>query len=314
EPPFQGEGDGPEYETVWALGANTGVGDLDAVTKANFLCNELGLDTISAGNVIGVAMELYEKGYLPREKLEGVALNFGNAGALVEMIWRMAYRSGIGDDLAEGGYRLAKKYGHPELAPQVRGQCLPAYDPRGVQAHALGYATSNRGGCHLRAYLIAPEILGVPEKLDPYTTEGKPKWVKDFQDAFAALDSLIVCKFVTFAYWVDELAAQLSAVTGWNVDGNGLMTIGERIWNAERVFNILSFGDGEEYDTLPERFTKTPMPSGPSEGHVAKISEMLPKYYELRGWKKGRPTRETLERLGLKEFADRLEKEGLLPD
>lgn len=314
EPPFQGEGDGPEYETVWALGANTGVGDLDAVTKANFLCNELGLDTISAGNVIGVAMELYEKGYLPREKLEGVALNFGNSGALVEMIWRMAYRSGIGDDLAEGGYRLAKKYGHPELAPQVRGQCLPAYDPRGVQAHALGYATSNRGGCHLRAYLIAPEILGVPEKLDPYTTEGKPKWVKDFQDAFAALDSLIVCKFVTFAYWVDELAAQLSAVTGWNVDGNGLMTIGERIWNAERVFNILSFGDGEEYDTLPERFTKTPMPSGPSEGHVAKISEMLPKYYELRGWKKGRPTRETLERLGLKEFADRLEKEGLLPD
>ncbi len=313
EPPFQGEGDGPEYETVWALGANVGVGDLGAVVKANFLCNELGLDTISMGNAIAVAMELYEKGCLPKEKLEGIEFKFGNAGALVEAVWRTAYRSSIGDDLAEGGYRLAKKYGHPEVAPQVRGQCLPAYDPRGVQGHALAYATSNRGGCHLRAYLISPEILGVPEKLDPYTTEGKPKWVKEFQDGLATLDSMVVCKFVTFAYWVDELARQLSVVTGWDISADEFMTIGERIWNAERVFNILSFGDGEEYDKLPERFTKTPLPAGPSAGHVAKIDEMLPEYYKLRGWVKGRPTRETLERLGLKEFADKLETEGLLP-
>ncbi len=313
EPPYQGEGDGPEYETVWALGANTGVGDLAAVTKANFLCNELGLDTISTGNVIAVAMELYEKGYIPKEKLEGIELKFGNPGALVEMVWRIAYRSGIGDELAEGGYRLAKKYGHPEIAPQVRGQCLPAYDPRGVQGHALAYATSNRGGCHLRAYLISPEILGVPEKLDPLKTEGKPRWVKEFQDGFAALDSMVVCKFVTFAYWVDDLAKQLSAVTGWDITPEEFMTIGERIWNAERVFNILSFGDGKEYDTLPERFTKTAMPAGPVAGHTAKLDEMLPEYYKLRGWVDGRPTKETLERLGLKELADRLEKQGLLP-
>ncbi|RLG46156.1 MAG: aldehyde ferredoxin oxidoreductase [Thermoproteota archaeon] len=312
-PPFQGEGDGPEYETVWALGANVGVGDLDAVTKANFLCNELGLDTISTGDAIAVAMELYEMGAIPKEKLDGLELKFGNAGAVVEMVWRIAYRAGIGDDVAEGGWRLAKKYGHPEIAPQVRGQCLPAYDPRGVQGHALAYATSNRGGCHLRAYLISPEILGVPEKLDPYTTEGKPKWVKEFQDAFATLDSMVVCKFVTFAYWVDDLAKQLSAVTGWDITPEEFMTIGERIWNAERVFNILSFGDGEEYDTLPDRFTKTPLPAGPSAGKVVKLGEMLPEYYRLRGWVRGRPTRETLERLGLGEYADRLERAGLLP-
>jgi len=313
EPPYQGEGDGPEYETVWALGANTGVGDLAAVTKANFLCNELGLDTISTGNAIAVAMELYEKGYIPKEKLEGIELKFGNEGALVEMVWRIAYRSGIGDELAEGGYRLAKKYGRPEIAPQVRGQCLPAYDPRGVQGHALAYATSNRGGCHLRAYMISPEILGVPEKLDPLKTEGKPKWVKEFQDGFATLDSMVVCKFVTFAYWVDDLAKQLSAVTGWDVTPEEFMAIGERIWNAERVFNILSFGDGKEYDKLPERFTKTAMPAGPIAGHTARLDEMLPEYYKLRGWVDGRPTRETLERLGLKELADRLEEQGLLP-
>jgi len=313
-PPFQGEGDGPEYETVWALGANAGVGDLDAVTKSNFLCNELGMDTIETGNAIAVAMELYEKGKIPKEVLDGVELNFGNAGALVEMTWRAAYRSGIGDDISLGGYRLAKKYGMPEISMQVRGQSLPAYDPRGVQGHALGYATSNRGGCHLRAYLISPEILGVPEKLDPYTTEGKASVLKEFQDVFAALDSMVVCKFVTFAYWDKELTAQVNAVTGWDMSVEEFRLVGERIYNAERAFNAMAFGDGEEYDTLPDRLTKEPIPSGPSKGYVAKISEMLPEYYRLRGWVRGRPTRATLERLGLKEVADKMEQMGVLPE
>ncbi|MCD6244214.1 MAG: aldehyde ferredoxin oxidoreductase family protein [Candidatus Korarchaeota archaeon] len=313
-PPFQGEGDGPEYETVWALGANAGVGDLDAVTKSNFLCNELGMDTIETGNAIAVAMELYEKGKIPKEVLDGVELNFGNAGALVEMTWRAAYRSGIGDDISLGGYRLAKKYGMPEISMQVRGQSLPAYDPRGVQGHALGYATSNRGGCHLRAYLISPEILGVPEKLDPYTTEGKASVLKEFQDVFAALDSMVVCKFVTFAYWDKELTAQVNAVTGWDMSVEEFGLVGERIYNAERAFNAMAFGDGEEYDTLPDRLTKEPIPSGPSKGYVAKISEMLPEYYRLRGWVRGRPTRATLERLGLKEVADKMEQMGVLPE
>ncbi|MEM4932544.1 MAG: aldehyde ferredoxin oxidoreductase family protein [Desulfurococcaceae archaeon] len=312
KPPFTGEGGGPEYETVWALGAQTGTSDLAAVSKANYLCNELGLDTISMGHVIGTFLELVEKGKIPREKLRGLHATWGNGEVIVELVWRTAYRSGVGDDLAEGAQRLATKYGAPELAMVVRGQELPAYDPRGVQGHGLAYATSNRGGCHLRAYLISPEVLGIPVKADRFITEGKGKLVKEMQDAFAVIDSMIVCKFVTFAYYVDVLSEQISAVTGWDITPEEFYKIGERIYNAERVFNILSFGDGEEYDTLPKRLLEEPMPEGPSKGHVAKLNETLPEYYKARGWVRGRPTRAKLEELDLKWLADKLEEEGLI--
>jgi aldehyde:ferredoxin oxidoreductase len=312
KPPFTGEGGGPEYETDWAFGAQTGTDDLAAITKANFLCNELGLDTISMGHTIGTLMELVELGKVPEEKLRGLKVTWGNGEALVELTWRTAYRSGIGDDLAEGALRLAKKYNAPELAMVVRGQELPAYDPRGVQGHGLAYATSNRGGCHLRAYLIAPEVLGVPELIDRFATAGKGRWVKNFQDVFATLDSLVVCKFVTFAYWTDVMAEQLSVVTGWDISPAEFEKIGERIYNAERAFNIMSFGDGEEYDTLPKRLLEEPMPEGPSKGYTVKLSEMLPEYYKERGWIRGRPTRAKLEELDLKWVSDMLEKEGLL--
>ncbi|MEM0340087.1 MAG: aldehyde ferredoxin oxidoreductase family protein [Acidilobaceae archaeon] len=311
---FSGEGGGPEYETVWALGADTGVSDLDAVSKANFLCNELGLDTISMGATIATLMELVEKGKIPPEKLRGLNVRWGNGEALVELVWRTAYRSGIGDDLAEGAFRLAKKYGAPELAMTVRGQELPAYDPRGAKGHGLAYATSNRGGCHLRAYMIAPEVLGVPQLVNRFSTEGKGKLVKHFQDVFATLDSLVVCKFVTFAYWSEVLVEQLRAVTGWNITIDEFETIGERIYNAERVFNVLAFGDGEQYDTLPARLLKEPMPEGPSKGHIVELNPMLKEYYLVRGWVKGRPTYETLKRLGLEDLARRLKNEGLLPE
>ncbi|HDI02304.1 MAG TPA: aldehyde ferredoxin oxidoreductase [Ignisphaera sp.] len=313
KPPFTGEGGGPEYETVWAFGAQTGTSDLAAVAKANFLCNELGLDTISMGHVIGTFMELVEKGKIPPEALRGLKVEWGNPEVIVELTWRTAYRSGIGNDLAEGAKRLAEKYGAPELAIVVRGQELPDYDPRGAQGHGLGYATSNRGGCHLRAYIISPEVLGVPKLVDRFTTEGKAELVKHFQDVFAVVDSLVVCKFDTFALWTEDFAALLSAVTGWDITPKDIEFIGERIWNAERVFNILSFGDGREYDTLPKRLLEEPMPEGPAKGYVVKLSEMLDKYYEVRGWKDGRPTRAKLEELGLKWLADWLEEEGLLP-
>lgn len=313
KPPFTGEGGGPEYETVWALGADTGISDLAAVTKANFLCNELGIDPISMGATIATLMELVEKGRVPPERLRGLRVEWGNGETLVELVWRTAYRSGIGDDLAEGAARLARKYGLPEIAMVVRDQELPAYDPRGVQGHGLAYATSNRGGCHLRAYMIAPEVVGVPQLLNRFETKGKATWVKEFQDVFAVVDSLIVCKFVTFAYWADVLAEQLSTVTGWDMSVDELKKVGERIYNAERVFNILAFGDGEAYDTLPKRLLEEPMPEGPAKGYVARIGEMLPEYYTIRGWVKGRPTRSKLEELDLKWLSDRLEKEGLLP-
>jgi len=310
--PFAGEGGGPEYETVWAFGAQTGTDDLAAIAKANFLCNELGLDTISMGHVIGTLMELVELGKIPREKLRGLKVAWGNGGALVELVWRTAYRSGIGDDLAEGALRLARKYNAPELAMVVRGQELPAYDPRGAQGHGLAYATSNRGGCHLRAYMISLEVLGIPSIVDRFSTEGKARWVKEFQDVFAVIDSLIVCKYVTFAYWADVLAEQLSAVTGWDISLDEFRRIGERIYNAERAFNVLAFGDGEEYDTLPKRLLEEPMPEGPAKGYVVKLHEMLPEYYRERGWIRGRPTRAKLEGLDLKWIADMLEQEGLL--
>jgi len=313
ESPFAGEGDGPEYETVWAFGAQTGTDDLNAITKANFLCNELGLDTISMGHVIGTLMELYEKGKVPEEKLRGLVPYWGNGAAVVELTWRTAYRSGIGDDLAEGAKKLAEKYGAPEVAMVVRGQELPAYDPRGVQGHGLGYATSNRGGCHLRAYMIAPEVLGVPQLVDRFETKGKAELVKTFQDGFAVVDSLVLCKFNTFATWVEDWVGLVAGATGWDVTLDELNKIGERIYNAERVFNILAFGDGRKYDTLPARLLKEPMPEGPAKGYVVKLGEMLDEYYSLRGWKDGRPTRAKLEELGLKDLADRLEEAGLLP-
>ena len=312
KPPFTGEGGGPEYETVWALGADTGTSDLAAVSKANYLCNELGLDTISMGATIATLMELVELGKVPKEKLRGLRAEWGSGEALVELVWRTAYRSGIGDDLAEGALRLAQKYGAPELAMVVRGQELPAYDPRGAQGHGLAYATSNRGGCHLRAYIIAPEIVGIPQLLNRFETKGKAEWVKEFQDVFATIDSLVVCKFVVFAYWADMLAEQLSTVTGWDVTVEEFKKTGERIYNAERVFNILSFRDGEDYDTLPKRLLEEPMPEGPAKGYVVKLGEMLPDYYKVRGWVKGRPTRAKLEELDLKWLADWLEREGLL--
>ena len=313
-PPWTGEGGGPEYETIWAFGSQTGVDNLEAIAKANFLCNELGLDTISMGHVIGTFFELVEKGKIPAEKLRGLRVGWGSAEAIVELTWRTAYRSGIGDELAEGAKRLAEKYGAPEVAMVVRGQELPAYDPRGAQGHGLAYATSNRGGCHLRAYMISPEVLGVPQLVDRFSTEGKPKMVKHFQDVFAVVDSMVICKFSTFALWVDDFADALTAITGWEITPADIEKIGERIYTAERAFNVLAFGDGREYDTLPKRLLEEPMPEGPSKGHVVRLEEMLDEYYRLRGWKDGRPTREKLESLGLKWVADLLEEEGLLPE
>lgn len=310
---WTGKGGGPEYETVWAFGAQTGTASLEAITKANYLCNELGLDTISMGHSIGTLIELVEKGKIPEDLIRGLDVKWGSEETIVELVWRTAYRSGIGDDLAEGAMRLAQKYGMPEIAMVVRGQELPAYDPRGAQGHGLGYATSNRGGCHLRAYMIAPEVLGVPELVDRFKTEGKPQLVKHFQDVFAVIDSLVVCKFTSFAVWSEEYAEMLSAVTGIDYTPKDIEVIGERIWNAERAFNVLSFGDGRKYDTLPPRLLKEPMPEGPAKGHVVELDKMLDEYYKVRGWVDGRPTRAKLEELGLGWLADLLEQRDLLP-
>lgn len=294
------EGEGPEYETGWAFGADCGVSDLNAIVEANFICNKLGLDTISTGTTIAAAMELYEKGYLPKEMIEkGPEPRFGSSEAIVYYAWAIGNRKGLGDKLAEGSYRFADSLGHPELSMSVKKQELPAYDPRGAQGHGLEYATSNRGGCHVRGYMISPEILGSPEKLDPQQIEGKDQWVKTFQDLTAVIDAAGLCLFTSFALGLSDYADLVNAATGFNYKDEELLQVGERIWNLERVFNIKA-GVGPEQDTLPKRLLEEPMPDGPNKGHVVRLSEMLPKYYKIRGWdEKGYPTDEKLKELGI---------------
>lgn len=295
---YKGHGEGPEYEAIWAMGSDCGVDDLAAITRANFYANELGFDPISFGSTLACAMELYEKGYLPKNDTD-LDLSFGNAETLVEAARKVGYREGVGDLLALGSYRLAEKYGHPELSMSSKKQEYPAYDPRGTQGMALNYATSNRGGCHVRGYLISPEILGVPEKLDPFVAEGKAPWVKAFQDVTALVDSAGICLFTTFAIGAPEIAAMLKAATGFDYTTEKVLEAGERIYNLERQFN-LEAGLSRKDDTLAKRLLEEPLPDGPAKGLTARLEEMLDEYYRQRGWdENGVPKAETLERLAL---------------
>ncbi len=201
---YSGDGEGPEYESIWSLGAACGIDDLAAITKANYICNEDGMDPITFGATVACAMELAEKGLISADEI-GMELKFGDAEALVKLAEMTGKREGFGDKIALGSYRLAESYGAPELSMTVKKQEFPAYDGRGMQGMALQYATSNRGACHVRGYLVSPEILGLPEKLDPQATEGKATWAKIFQDFTAVVDSSGVCLFTTFAIGAPSL-------------------------------------------------------------------------------------------------------------
>jgi len=287
------KGEGPEYETVWAFGAQLGISDLKAVTEANYICNEMGIDTISAGNTIGCAMELSEKGLFPDN------IRWGDADRLVELVKKIGLRKGVGKELSLGAKRLAKKYGKPQLAMEVKGLELPAYDPRGAQGLALAYATSNRGGCHMRAYMIGPEILGQPVNLNRFSTAGKARIVSLFQDISAFVDSTILCRFLQFAIGIDNFAKIVNLVTGSNLTGDDAVKIGTRIYNLERKFNVES-GFKRDDDILPERFLNDKLKTGSSRNRVVELDKMLNEYYELRGWdNEGKPTAETLAKLNL---------------
>jgi aldehyde:ferredoxin oxidoreductase len=295
---FEGDGEGPEYESIWALGAACGVNDLAAITKANYICNEYGIDTITTGATIGCAMELAEKGLISADEI-GMPLKFGDADAMVKLTEMAAKKEGFGEKLSLGSARLAEMYGAPELSMTVKKLEFPAYDGRGMQGMALHYATSNRGACHVRGYLVSPEILGLPEKIDPQATEGKPVWAKIFQDFTAVVDSSGVCLFSTFALGVPQFAAFCSAATGEDFNEEALMEIGERIYNMERMFNLKA-GIDPSQDTLPKRLLEEPIHDGPLEGEVAKLGDMLPEYYQERGWSaEGIPSDEKLSALGL---------------
>lgn len=285
--PYESFGDGPEYEAGWSFGAATGVSDLGAICKANFLCNEYGLDPITMGSTIACAMELFDIGAIP-EKDVGFKLTWGDADAVVKLTELTGKNEGFGKTLALGSYRLAEKYGHPELSMTTKKQEMPAYDGRAIQGMGLEYATSNRGGCHVRGYLTSPEILGVPVKSDPLATEGKGALLKLFQDLTALVDSSGSCLFVTFGIGLPELSAELRACVGSDESDEEWLLKGERIWNLEKIFNIAA---GVEKDTLPPRLLREALPSGPAAGKVCELDVMLADYYEQRGWdKEGIPT------------------------
>ncbi len=293
------EGGGPEYETIWAFGADCGVKDLEAIIEANYWCNQYGVDTISVGATLAAAMELKEEGLLKDVDFEGHELDFGNAEAMVYWTKKIGSREGFGDKMADGSLRLCKAYGREALSMTVKGLELPAYDPRGVQGHGLTYATSNRGGCHVRGYMISPEILGLPEKLDRMELKDKPLWVKIFQDLTAFIDASGLCLFTSFALGADDYATIYNAIVGTNWTGEDVLKAGERIYNIERQFNLAA-GITPDQDTLPERLLKVEMPDGPTKGHVHYLDKLLPEYYELRGWDvSGIPTKERLAELGL---------------
>jgi aldehyde:ferredoxin oxidoreductase len=292
------EGEGPEFESTWAFGAQCGVDDLDLITEANYLCNDLGLDTISMGNIIGCAMELSEKGLLDAD------LQFGQGEKFQELIRDTAYRRNLGDDMAEGSYRMAEKFGAPELSMSVKKLELPAYDPRGMQGQGLVYATSNRGACHETGNMLGPEVLALPRLIDRFATQGKAGIVSVHQDSAAVIDSLVYCKFVNMAVAEEFFARTLSAVTGLHFSSDDLMKVGERVWNLERLYNLRE-GFTNLDDNLPDRLLNEPVAEGPSKGFTAKLAPMLEEYYQFRGWdEKGIPTLDKLEELELTDLAE----------
>jgi len=282
---------GPEFETAWAFGADMDNSDLLSIVKIQEMCNEFGIDPISLGSSIACLMELNEKA-----DVKDFKISWGDMAKVIQLVEKTGKADGFGLVIGKGAKHLAEYFGQPDLAMHAKGLELPAYDPRGLQGMGLSYATSNRGGCHLAGYTIPLEIFNIPQPVDRYKPNGKAMWVKYKQDMGAFVDSLVVCKFATFAIGPDVLADLLSHSTGFNFDSERLFLAGERIYNLERVMNIRR--KGELKDTLPKRLLNEGSNRGPSKGRVVKLDSMLKEYYKLRGWdKEGKPTKGKLSEL-----------------
>ncbi len=299
--------DGPEYETIAMVGGAAGVRDFKAIVSLNALLDDMGMDSISAGNIVGYVMELYEKGYLTKKDLNGVEAKFGDPEAEYELIKMMAHRIGFGDIMAEGVKGIAAYVGGDayKFAIETKGLEYPAYDPRGSVSMALAYATADRGACHLRAWSIAEEAFG---ELDPFTPEGKAEVVIRLQDLNTIKWSMVWCDFIAINY--EEMAKYLKLATGWDMTVEDLRWRGERIWNLIRLFNVRE-GFTRKDDYVPYRILNEPLKSGPPAGKVLgreKFEKMLDDYYRLRGWdKNGIPRKGKLRSLRLTKEARKLE-------
>jgi aldehyde:ferredoxin oxidoreductase len=283
-----------EYEPAWSFGANCENYDVASVAAMIDMCNDYGMDAIESGQVLAAYMEVCDRGWNGK-----APLRWGDAVKMTEFLTLIARREGVGDVLAEGAAGLAKHFGHPEIAMSVRGQAIPAYDPRGLKGMGLGYATSNRGACHLRGYSPASELGLIGLKTDPLDWKGKGELLKLLQDLHAFSDSLDLCKFSAFAEGADEYAAQYAAMVGLDsFSADEVLKTGERIWNLERYFNVQA-GEKPGSDTLPDRFLKEPSTMKGSEGHVCELDKMLVEYYAARGWDNGVPTDAKLKELAI---------------
>lgn len=298
--------EGPEYETLGLCGSNCGIGNVEAVVKFVEDCDRLGLDSISAGNVVALAMDLFEKGVLTKKDTGGLNLKFGNEEAYAKMPSMIANRQAIGNILADGAKRAAKKIGKgaEKLTVEVKGMEYPAYDPRGTIGMALAYATSDRGACHLRAWPVAADAYG---SQDPWSPEGKAAICVEDQTRTSVKWSFIFCDFYSVNF--PNMAKYYSAVTGVQSSEEHLRKVGRRIWNLTRAFNVRE-GFTRKDDTMPERMEKEPLPDGKPKGHVvprADFEKMLSEYYKLWGWDdQGRPTKKALDEVGLGDIVKKL--------
>jgi aldehyde:ferredoxin oxidoreductase len=295
--------EGPEYETLAMFGSNQLIDSLDHVLQANLLCDKLGVDTISAGNVIGFMMECFERGLISPQDTGGLELRFGQSEASLKAIEMMAARKDFGDALAEGVARLSKHFGNESesFAMHVKGMEFPGYEPRGAFGSGLSYAVSPRGACHRRAWPPAKEILG---DYDPFTIEGKARMIKEVYDENCVLHSLLVCdfpsKFIPLSQ--EDYAKYFEAVTGEAISKKDFAVIADRIETLIRMFNNRE-GFTRKDDTLPKRTLSEPLPDGPAKGKYigeANLERMIDEYYEARGWNsEGVPTEETLKKYQL---------------
>lgn len=271
----------PDYDSLWALGPNIGRHGPDTITRLNSMCTDYGMDPLSCGSAIAAYMELQGAG-LGDEELMALVRDIGEGKS----------------ELSAGSYTYLCSRGAKQGSMSVKGLDIPGYDPRSMAGMALSYATSNRGGCHLSAFMAAPEVMGKPMALNRLTFDGKAALVQYFQNLAAVIDSLVVCPLAVLAIGEAELASLLSAATGKNYTAEELLRCGECIYDLERMLNVRE-GFSREGDTLPERFF------GKDGLDREAFMNALDDYYHFRGWdEKGRPTREKLQELGLGEQID----------
>jgi len=307
---YKSKGEGPEYESLYSLGSACDIDDLEAITYAHFLCNEYGMDTISAGITISFAMECYEKGILTKEETDGLELKFGDPEVMIELVHRIGKREGnIGNLLAEGSKYASEKLGQDSerFAMHVKGLELPAYDSRAAKITGLGFATANRGGDHMASFIEGPTFLDMPFLLvedgpgDGLETNAEDaKILKDYEDAFGIFDSVGGCKFMGMVLTGEDWAVLISTLFGWDdFTESKFRKTGERLYNLTRMYNIRE-GSTRADDTLPKRLLEEPMPDGPAKGHVVDLEPLLDAYYEYRGWDEyGIPSAEKLQELEL---------------